>query len=188
MVTPYEITEDCLGVVRVCLVDSGYTHFEASIPLFAKQRTFEVLHLIAQGYWDTSAKLLPMGINLLKSVYSISSIAFTYFNTHCNEYKVDKHIKGYAQDFIRPAYFGGRCEVFGNLSAGETALYYDFPGMYAYCMRQLLPVGDYTLQTANEFSKPGYYTITYYSNMLIPVLPNKSDKLYFKNGVNSGTF
>ncbi len=43
---------------------------------------------------------------------------------------------------IKNAYYGGRCEIFGNQKPDEKLLHFDFAGMYQMCMSEELPCGD----------------------------------------------
>ena len=63
---------------------------------------------------------------------------------------------------IRKSYYGGRCEVFGNLYSDEVALHFDFRGMYAQCMCERVPCGELHIsQFVNGVDKPGFYLITF---------------------------
>jgi len=91
---------------------------------------------------------------------------------------------------IRQAYFGGRCEIFGNPRVGEKILHFDFSGMYQNCMLEDLPYGDFQLEPVSDnlISGAGFYHIGITYDEYLPILPVKEDKLYFKSGEISGWF
>jgi hypothetical protein len=94
---------------------------------------------------------------------------------------------------IRPAYYGGTCEVYGNPEEGDFIVHYDFTGMYGQCMLEKFPYGKHTIKEANfNIDEPGFYCIDFYSdkNTNIPILPHhriKNNKLMFTNGLMTGT-
>jgi hypothetical protein len=92
--------------------------------------------------------------------------------------------------YIRKAYYGGRCEVFGNTHDDEHIKYFDFSGMYAQCMQELFHFGKSSVEKTNNFDKAGFYNIEYESNFdFLPILPcHYNGKLMFANGRNNGTF
>jgi hypothetical protein len=91
--------------------------------------------------------------------------------------------------YIRNSYFGGRCEVFGNITSLEHVKYYDFKGMYAQCMLESFHVGEGYYDCPKNFNKAGFYTINFKSNMKIPILPIRHlGKLMFYNGSLTGTY
>ena len=95
------------------------------------------------------------------------------------------------ENMLRPYYFGGRCEIFGNPTKGKKILHFDFRGMYGECMKGLVPSGKQTISTSNLNYRevPGFYYIKYFQNMKdLPVLPFKGDKLFFKNGLFEGLY
>jgi hypothetical protein len=93
-------------------------------------------------------------------------------------------------EVIRKAYYGGRCEVFGNPKKNEKILHFDFKGMYAQCMEERVPCGELKISNIiKDLSKPGFYLINFTQNMEIPVLPLKhQEKLFFPNGTFEGWY
>jgi hypothetical protein len=93
---------------------------------------------------------------------------------------------------IRRGFWGGRCEVFGNLEPGDILHYFDFAGMYASMMRQEFCFGAMHIVNGGlAISEAGYYHVTVFSeNMSIPLLPmrNSNGLVYFPNGSWSGTY
>lgn len=131
--------------------------------------------------------------NVLKKNYSTPSISYyIFFNKKNYNYNnIEKNIKIKDDDFIRNSYYGGRCEVFGNIKDNEHIKYYDFSGMYGQCMKEKFHFGNYSYKIPKDFLEPGFYTIVYESkDMFFPILPHhsKNNKLIFSNGVNYGTF
>jgi hypothetical protein len=55
------------------------------------------------------------------------------------------NIKTEDDNLIRPAYYGGRCEVFGNPIKGDFIFHYDFSGMYTNRLKESFPYGDFTI-------------------------------------------
>lgn len=87
-------------------------------------------------------KLGESNISIRGTSLTIPSLAFKVFKeTYLKPNMVENLSRSVAkEDFVRNAYYGGRCEVFrGHIS--ENGFYYDVPGMYAYAMSQHLPVG-----------------------------------------------
>jgi hypothetical protein len=87
------------------------------------------------------------------------------------------------------AYYGGRCEVYGNPYNSDFIFHYDFTGMYAQCMKEKIGFGEFTVREHDfNITRPGFYYIEFNSNMEIPVLPIHdtldNNKLIFANGNN----
>jgi hypothetical protein len=101
-----------------------------------------------------------------------------------------KRIKKTDDLMIRQSYYGGRCEVFGNLRPNEVALHFDFKGMYAQCMLEKIPCGELKCsEFFKDFNIPGFYLIDFFQDMQIPVLPYKyDDGLFFLNGRQRGWY
>ena len=97
---------------------------------------------------------------------------------------------------LRPAYFGGRCEVIGNIFQDEYLYHFDFKGMYGQCMQQNFCFGSYKLKSlesdSTDFSTPGFYSIKFKSiGFHLPILPHHhlaNQKLLFTNGVIRGIY
>jgi len=129
--------------------------------------------------------LQSAGISYNVRSYTCGSIAMNHYISKYNELNLSlqKNVKA----VIRNAYYGGRCEVFGNQRDGEKLLHFDFKGMYQQCMTEDLPYGDFEYQDYGfDVTQPGFYhiTIEYYPD--IPLLPSRANKLFFKSGVISG--
>jgi hypothetical protein len=120
---------------------------------------------------------------------SAPSMSHKFFYSFYNNHHIEENIRISEESYIRPSYFGGRCEVFGNPHDGEIIKYYDFSGMYGQCMLEKFHCGEFSYSKTNSVNKPGFYNITYKSDMNIPVLPvHQNNKLLFCNGTNTGTF
>lgn len=90
---------------------------------------------------------------------------------------------------IRQGYYGGRTEVFGNPKDDEILLHYDWTGMYAQCMSEKIPGGE--IKESNIISNienPGFYWVKFEQNLEFPILPIKTNKLLFANGVFEGWY
>jgi hypothetical protein len=87
---------------------------------------------------------------------------------------------------IRAAYFGGRCEVFGNAYPDEQIYHFDFYAMYSQIMLENFCFGNMTLITeVSDTKAPGFYNVRVCSKIKeIPVLPfrDNTGKLLFPNG------
>ena len=131
-------------------------------------------------------KFKELGINIKNQIYSASSISLKYYFKNYNQ--MEKHLPRMIENYIRPSYVGGRCEVFGNATPNEIILHHDYTGMYSQCMLEKYPTGKWTIKHPTTIREVGFYSIQFKSNMDIPILPVKIDKLYFMNGVMSGTY
>ena len=120
-------------------------------------------------------------------MFSASSISLKIFLKKYGE--IQKKLTKEVDAFVREGYFGGRCEVFGNPKINEQILYYDYKGMYGKCMKENIPVGPYKYKKKpKNFKKRGFYRIRWVSNLDIPILPKKLDKLFFVNGKHIGVY
>lgn len=129
---------------------------------------------------------------IVESSYSSASLSYKIFFKKYNVMKINEKIKKSEENFIRQSYFGGRCEVFGNLNKDEKVKYFDFSGMYAQCMEEKFHNGNGFYLINSDTALTGFHTIEYSSNFeFLPVLPSHSDKnkLIFANGERkTGTF
>jgi len=103
------------------------------------------------------------------------------------------NIKTEDDNLIRPAYYGGRCEVFGNPIKGDFIFHYDFSGMYTNRLKESFPYGDFTiLYKPKDINKMGFYHVKVRSDINpIPILPYRCEttkKLLFPNGEFSGFY
>lgn len=167
------------------IIDQKYHHLSLDeyFELYAKNDCL----ILKQGLTEFFSILSQLGCRTPTKYNSISAISLNLFIKKYNtiELKLDKYIK----NNIRTSYFGGRCEVLGNSVAGEKILHYDYPGMYQQCMSERVPRGPWSTDlNPKTASRPGFYKATVESNMLLPVLPWKNDKLYFPNGRFTGFF
>jgi hypothetical protein len=129
----------------------------------------------------------------ITDVYSAPSLALKIFEKKFNNNQIKLKYKSILDNLVRPAYFGGRCEVYGNPQINEKIFHFDFSGMYAQCMLQNFPHGNYKIIESNfNLNIPGYYCIDFYANQqYLPVLPHhrlKNNKLMFTNGILSGVY
>jgi hypothetical protein len=123
----------------------------------------------------------------IKNVYSAPSLSLKIFDKKFNKNRIKLAYNTFLDNIIRPAYFGGKCEVYGNPKKDEYIFHFDFSGMYGQCMMEKYGFGKYKI-IENDFNieKPGYYCIEFESNdMYLPVLPHHrlgNGKLMFTNG------
>lgn len=145
------------------------------------------LSILKDGLLNFFNTLKELNIPVLKKNLTCGSIAFNFYIKKFN--KINLNLPQEQKIIISQAYFGGRCEVYGNARVGEKILHFDFSGMYFNCMKEVLPFGDFIYKDNNfNINEPGFYyiEIEYFSNY--PTLPIKTDKLYFKEGRVVGFF
>jgi hypothetical protein len=138
-----------------------------------------------ETYFSILNKIFKLPKKLPLTAASLS--AFIFFK---EPNLIKKKISVRFDDLIRKAYYGGRCEVFGNLNGDECALHFDFKGMYSQCMTQNIPAGELIIQhECLNFESPGFYHICFEQNFHIPVLPiHINNKLMFANGTFEGWY
>lgn len=96
-------------------------------------------------------------INIL-DVNSISSLSYKIFTKKFNNFNLILHSTRIFDKMLRPSYFGGRCEVYGNSREREKIYHFDFSGMYGQCMLQKFPFGTYKVYTQiYEVEDVGFY-------------------------------
>lgn len=131
--------------------------------------------------------LRGVGIPFNKRALTCGSIAMAFFIKEYNTIKLD--LDKSLCSVLRNAYYGGRCEVFGNARDHEKVLHFDFKGMYQQCMLEVLPSGGFKYSSdCEDISKPGFYCISLDACADIPVLPQRKDKLYFLDGNLTGWY
>lgn len=125
-----------------------------------------------------------------KNSLSSPAISHKIFFSKYNNLNINENLRLDYDSYIRNSFFGGRCEVFGNIRSNEYVKYYDFSGMYGQCMLEKFHLGDFKYEKINIISKPGFYNINYKSDInFLPVLPaHFNNKLIFANGEKNGTF
>lgn len=145
------------------------------------------LCVLYEGIHTFFNTLKILNIPFSKKNLTCGSIAFNFYYKNYNQ--INLNLPQEQKIFFSQAYFGGKCEVYGNVLNNEKILHFDFSGMYYNCMREELPFGDFVFKDNNfDLKEPGFYfiEIEYYSKY--PILPIKADKLYFKEGCISGIF
>lgn len=124
--------------------------------------------------------------------YSISGIAYNIYKNYFNKYNIDLNLNRDLDKDIRKAYYGGRCEVFGNPYNDEYIYHFDFTGMYSNRLKECFPIGEPLKIIKPKWeNKPGFYYIRVESNIKLPILPyrcEESGKLLFPNGTFSGVY
>jgi hypothetical protein len=113
---------------------------------------------ITSGFLCVLKQLLKsLKINF-ESTYSAPSLSLKIFNKNFNENRVSFRHNFLLEKFIRPSYYGGRCEVYGNPIKEEYIFHSDFSGMYGQCMKQKFVYGAYKINNkVSEINKPGFY-------------------------------
>ena len=199
-VFPYRILhEDYVNLQYVELNKQMFNNYEdwVSYVKSGANTTVQPSTLI-KNYCESDVKLLKkvvtlfakkfkeLDINIRNNLYSASSISLHYYFKKFN--RIEKRLPRTLENYIRPSYMGGRCEVFGNAVKDEVILHHDYTGMYSQCMLEKYPIGKCIIKYPGAVSEVGFYNIQFKSEMDIPVLPIKIDKLYFMNGVMVGTY
>lgn len=127
------------------------------------------------------------------SIYTISGLSLKIFLRLFNDDKINLNLSTKLDIMVRSAYYGGRCEVFGNAYDNEYVYHYDFSGMYSNRLKEKYPLD---IPVYNDFltdiDKPGFYYVSVESiNFELPILPYRSvdsGKLTFPNGLFSGLY
>lgn len=144
---------------------------------------------IVETFWET---LKNFEIKINSNNYSISSIAVNLFFKKYNKFNIDKKLDKVIDKYVRKAYYGGRCEVFGNPRNNEKIFHFDFKGMYGQCMLEKFPVGRHDFRfDIKEIMKPGFYSIEWEWSGKYPILPLKDNvfgKLMFYEGKGEGLY
>lgn len=127
---------------------------------------------------------------IIKTSFSFSSVSYKLYMGYFDNYGIKKiYLTENEFNFFRNAYYGGRCEVFGNPSDNKIIHYFDFKGMYAQCMLEKFPIGVAILKEGNlNVNEIGFHTIKFKSNSYLPFLPIKANGLIFPNGTLTGTY
>lgn len=135
-------------------------------------------------------KLYYGGLSVLRHSFSFSSISYRIFSKKYDRMRITfMRTPAAVTEYIRNAYYGGRCEVFGNPKNGEIIHYFDYKGMYARCMMEKYPYGSPILKKNNlDVSQIGFHTIKFKCDDYLPFLPVKGDRLLFPNGTIIGTY
>jgi hypothetical protein len=175
--------------------ENDYNYFKNEIFNFKKEsinyclNDVYLLKNVISNFVDTLNKINKKYIKFINNSYSIPSFSNKIFYNFFNKHKISKKISIELSTYISKSYFGGRCEIFGNMYNDEIIHFFDYSGMYAQCMLEKFPVGEpYFKLEIKKIEKSGFYYIKYKSNMDLPILPYKSNKLLFPNGNLEGIF
>ena len=124
---------------------------------------------------------------------TLASLAYKIFKKNFRDKKRDLITRN--NEFVRQAYFGGRCEIFKFL--GKNIRYYDINSCYPFVMQKSLPIGIACFESRHKNALRiimkteylGFADITIRAKyMYIPVLPHKGKKLIFPCGTFRGTY
>ena len=195
---PYKILEKNLKE-NMCMEESMFNNeedFKNFIKIYGKViNTYEVLEIYCKNdaqitkksilkYWS----IIEEG-GLCKTNKILTAARLSVENYFQNNKMIKKKIPLKYDRILRPYYFGGRTEVFGNQNENEISLHYDWSGMYAQCMSEKILGGEIvSSEYINSIKDPGFYYIKFKQNMEIPVLPIKKVKLLFANGEFEGWY
>lgn len=119
----------------------------------------------------------------------LTAAKLSILNYFKNNIYIKKKINIKYDRMLRPFYFGGRTEVFGNPKIkNNIILHYDWSGMYAQCMSEKVLGGEiYLSEVIYDIIYPGFYYIEFTQDLDIPILPIKyNNKLMFINGTFRG--
>ncbi len=149
-----------------------------------------ILKELLEDIINTLKKINKNFINYFLKSNSSPSFSYKIYFKFFNKFNIKEKINLELYEYIKLSYFGGRCEIFGNPYDYEKIKYYDFSGMYAQCMLEIFPYGEYEIVlNPNNLNNIGFYYITCISNLEYPILPTKdNNKLMFKNGIIEGLF
>jgi len=129
--------------------------------------------------------------NFFDKCYSAPALAYKIFFKKYNTFNIKQKTLKEDADYIRKSYYGGRCEIFGNVQKDELVNYFDFSGMYGQCMLENFHNGEGRFNKIScNYDEIGFHTIKYLSDSDIPLLPYHAEnkKLIFPNGIIIGTF
>jgi hypothetical protein len=114
--------------------------------------------LITISFLKKIKKILKkFNIDIHKS-YSAPSLSLKIFEKNFNKDKISFKNKEYFDSYIRPSYYGGKCEVYGNPIEKEHIFHFDFSGMYAQCMKEKFCFGNYKIiKNPKNIDIPGFY-------------------------------
>ena len=128
----------------------------------------------------------------LNNVYTMSGLAERIYNKYFNKFKIVLRQTLHFDRMFRDAYYGGRCEVFGNLKKDEHCFHFDFSGMYSQQLLKEFPYGNYRrIEPCYCINDYGFYYVLVESNCELPSLPYRdknSGKLLFPNGTFYGLY
>ena len=129
----------------------------------------------------------------INKIYSAPSLSLKIFDKKFNKNRIKLNTKEDFDSYIRPSYYGGRCEIYGNPKKGEHIFHFDFSGMYGQCMLEKFCYGSYKIiNNPIDFSIPGFYWVKWKSiDNYLPLLPHhskKNNKLMFTNGIMEGCY
>lgn len=127
---------------------------------------------------------------IINKSFSFSSISYKIYLKKFDKYEIKDNRPNLTEyNYYKNAYYGGRCEVFGNPEEGDIIHYFDFTGMYSQCMLEKFPIGKPIFKEKNlDYNKIGFHTIKFKVSAYLPFLPFRLNKLMFPNGIMIGTY
>lgn len=197
---PYKIlTPKIKRIIKINSNDfNSYNEYE----LFSKTHGNIVdIFKILKNYCINDAIITKVSINkfwkiiidggLKINIKILTAAKLSVVNYFSNNFYIKKKIDLKYDRILRPYYFGGRTEVFGNpIIKDNQILHYDWSGMYAQCMSEKVLGGEiYCSDIVYNIDNPGFYFIEFYQNMEYPILPIRfNNKLIFANGTFKGWY
>ena len=134
----------------------------------------------------------PVASGWYDRVLSISGLAMFIFTKNFNNLNINLRLNSDIDKLIRPSYYGGRCEVFGNPLKSDSIHHYDFTLMYTNRLLDDFPIDTgYILKDPIDINQCGFFFVEVSSNLNIPILPHRcknTKKLLFPNGFFSGLY
>jgi hypothetical protein len=172
------------------IITEKITNIEINVPRLINHR----VHLLNSELQQIDKFIFPFYKKWIHYSYSLSSVAINIykFNFMCIPIKLENSLA--EDERFRIAFYGGRCEVFGNRkSTNEQIFHFDFRSMYGEIMKGDFPQSNYVIENAPlSINKPGFYYVKLLSmDEHLPVLPHRSmDETEKYRGVlyTNGTF
>lgn len=129
--------------------------------------------------------------NSLEKFSTIAELSLSLFKLFYNYKKIPLKISNCEEIFIRPAFFGGRCEIFGNQRENEYVKYFDFRGMYGQCMMENFHNGKGRFLLDADINQIGFHSIEYETkDNYLPILPYRGPfdkRVTFSNSIEKRT-
>ena len=185
---PYEVLsnwDETITCNKFPLIENKYIN--KTIKEYIEVYALNDIKMLNDGLLNFFSSLKNLNIPFTKRNMSCSSISFNFYLKKFN--KINFNLSQDIKDISAQAYFGGKCEVYGNSKDCEKILHFDFSGMYLHCMQEELPYDNFYVKDKNlDLNEPGFYYINVEYKNKFPILPIKSDKLYFKEGRVNGWY
>lgn len=197
-VFPYKILDRSMPdkiLISKDMFDNDYDYNSFTSEYGFKINTYDILEEYCKNDVDITKKSIIEYWKIieeggLKNNNKILTAAKLSVENYFKSNKIIKRkIKIKYDRILRPWYFGGRTEVFGNPREDEILLHYDWSGMYAQCMSEKVLGGEIIESNIiKDVYQPGFYWIKFRQKLDIPILPIRRKKLLFVNGTFEGWY